>query len=682
MRICRTIQPLACPVPALRVQILAPLLLIAPLMAQAFELPSFEQVKAMHGSSDAVLLDRAGVPLADLRFNARVRRLDWTPLSSLSPAMREALLAAEDKRFYTHSGIDWLAFAGAAWQNLWGSGKRGASTLTMQLAGLLDPALRMPSGRGERRSLAQKWDQSRAAVELENRWSKAQILEAYLNLAPFRGDLQGISAASELLFDRSPGRLTHREASLLAALLRGPNASPQIVARRACQLLASLRQSTPCSDVVRLAATRLDAPRNLPRFSAAPHLARRLLNHAGQVQKTTLEASLQTRLRAVLALHNSPASVLVLDNAEAEVRAWIGALEPAASDGVLQPQRLPESIWPWLTATAIEQRAATAASPLRLGDVIYDSRDARARPASWLSLRNALAGHQPASMAALQSLVSREELDERLRRMDLPVPAGDMASSQTLLQLAAAWRSLAAGGQWLPARWQPEPAPAPRTVWRNDSAFIVLDMLASATPVRWHARWSSHALDSDTIVVIGGTARQTLALSAPAREANALWLRLLAALEDDSRPPQAPDTLVSSLIRFDPPDEAARREWFLPGTAVELVSVLEDGSRGRILSPLDGEVLTLPGGDPAHRHVIFRAAGSVAMRWWVDGEFAGDGEHLAWIARPGHHLLTLTDSEGRLLQRLSFFAREADLLQPAMEAERDAASPGTDPSQP
>lgn len=65
----------------------------------------------------------------------------------------------------------------------------------MQLAGLLEPTLRMPGAPGARRSVGQKWDQGLAAVALEKQWTKPQIFEAYLNLAPFRGDLQGVGAA-------------------------------------------------------------------------------------------------------------------------------------------------------------------------------------------------------------------------------------------------------------------------------------------------------------------------------------------------------------------------------------------------------------------------------------------------------------------------------------------------------
>ncbi|NTV10758.1 MAG: transglycosylase domain-containing protein, partial [Zoogloea sp.] len=89
-----------------------------PALAGAYDaLPSFEQVRAATHSSYAVLLDRHGHPLQDLRLDARVRRLEWVSLRNYSPALQEALLAAEDKRFFQHTGVDWKAFAGALWHN-------------------------------------------------------------------------------------------------------------------------------------------------------------------------------------------------------------------------------------------------------------------------------------------------------------------------------------------------------------------------------------------------------------------------------------------------------------------------------------------------------------------------------------------------------------------------------------
>ncbi|MBP8134287.1 MAG: transglycosylase domain-containing protein, partial [Zoogloea sp.] len=145
-------------------------------------IPAFAEVKAGAKPSVAVLLARDGSPLAERRIDTRVRRLEWVGLSSLSPSLKEALLAAEDKRFFEHSGVDWRAFAGSLWHNLWYDRKRGASTLSMQLAGLLDPELALGYAGTPRRSIGQKWDQALAAQALEARWTKEQILEAYLNL--------------------------------------------------------------------------------------------------------------------------------------------------------------------------------------------------------------------------------------------------------------------------------------------------------------------------------------------------------------------------------------------------------------------------------------------------------------------------------------------------------------------
>ena len=88
-------------------------------------------VRAAHRPSDIELLDRRGEPLQVLRVDSQVRRGPWVSLAELSPAMREAIVLSEDKRFWQHSGIDWRALAGSAWANAWNRRTRGASTVTM-----------------------------------------------------------------------------------------------------------------------------------------------------------------------------------------------------------------------------------------------------------------------------------------------------------------------------------------------------------------------------------------------------------------------------------------------------------------------------------------------------------------------------------------------------------------------
>jgi penicillin-binding protein 1C len=184
------------------------------------------------------------------------------------------VLKAEDQRFFEHAGVDWLAAGKAALTNTLANLRkkpRGASTLTMQLAGLLDAKYR---ARIARRNVAEKWRQMQAAQELEKSWSKAEILEAYLNLAPFRGELTGIDAAARGLFDKRPAGLSDDEALILAVLIRSPNAKPKDVARRACALAEEKNCTHLNARTFNVLSGRYPI---LPAANLAPHLAQRLV---------------------------------------------------------------------------------------------------------------------------------------------------------------------------------------------------------------------------------------------------------------------------------------------------------------------------------------------------------------------------------------------------------------------
>src|SRR5512139_2496185 len=203
------------------------------LSGQAAAVPSFEEVRASHRKSDSLLLDRHGEVIHELRVNPAGRRLDWTPLQDISPALQEAVVQAEDRRFYGHAGVDYLAMTGALLRGVRSGGFTGASTITMQLASMFDRHLLPLKGK---RSLSQKWKQMGAAFDIEGTWSKKQILEAYLNLVAYRGELQGIAAASKALFGKHPHGLLQSESLILACLIRSPNASFEESKRRSLLL--------------------------------------------------------------------------------------------------------------------------------------------------------------------------------------------------------------------------------------------------------------------------------------------------------------------------------------------------------------------------------------------------------------------------------------------------------------
>jgi penicillin-binding protein 1C len=493
-------------------------LLLVSLPALALALPSYADVRAAHRPSDAWLLARDGTPLATLRIDRTVRRLPWTKLGDISPALRRAVLISEDKRFLEHAGVDWKAAAAGAWSNLWNEKTRGASTLSMQLVSLLDVELR----RKGRRSLLEKFDQTAAALRLEQNWTKNQILEAYLNLVPFHGEFVGVAAMSRGLFGKWPEGLDEREATLAAALLRAPNAKPEVVARRACGLLKEMQREVLCRDLDAYAAVTLGnvlyRADQTPQL--APHLAAKLLTQPGQRVKSTLDVGLQRfagetlrrHLGALKQRNVEDGAVLVADNATGEILAWIGSSgelsEAGEVDGVTALRQAGSTLKPFLYGMAFERRDLTAASlledaPLALatGNGIYAPQNYEPDYRGWVSARTALAGSL--NVPAVKTLVriGADGFQQSLRRFgfDSLTERGDWygyslalgSADISLLTLANGYRTLANEGRWTKLRITPEGKPpacrqdacatfvsAPRQALSPAASFLVGDILA------------------------------------------------------------------------------------------------------------------------------------------------------------------------------------------------------------
>ncbi|MCI3207106.1 MULTISPECIES: penicillin-binding protein 1C [Pandoraea] len=457
-------------------------MLVTPAPAQA--VPSFDEVRQDWRASDWILLDRRGEPLQRLRADMQAQRGDWVTLADVSPAFREALIVSEDKRFYEHSGVDWRGVAAAAWGNLWHSRTRGASTLTMQLAGLLDDDLR-PSVRN--RSVTQKIGQAATAVWLERRWRKDQILEAYLNLVPFRGELVGISAVSQTLFGKLPVGLDAREAALAVALLRAPNASAARVSQRACGILKEMGQAADCNGLEGYTQLVFSRPASVMRtrdaVDLAPHLARRVFSAsrppAGTRIVSTLDANLQrvavSTLQQTLRELSTPGrsrnvqdgAIVVIDNASGDILAWVGssgaALSSAAQvDGVTSLRQAGSTLKPFLYAQAIAEQRLTAASllddsPIDLptGGGLYIPQNYDRHFKGWVSARTALGSSLNVPAVRTLVMVTPRRFAQTLVSLGLPLTqSGDYygfslalgSADVTLLTLTNAYRALANGG--------------------------------------------------------------------------------------------------------------------------------------------------------------------------------------------------------------------------------------------
>ena len=484
--------------------------LIAISAGPVWALPSFDEVRRDFRPSEVLVLSREGEVLQRLRQDASVRRGQWLALADVSPALRQAMVLSEDKRFYEHSGVDWRGVSAAAWGNLWNQRTRGASTITMQLAGLLDsPEMGDLRQRPGGRTVVQKLGQTVAAQVLERRWRKDQILEAYLNLVPFRGEIVGLDALSRTLFGKAAHGLDAREAAVAAALVRAPNARPALVAQRACGVLREMQAvgvGAPAVQALpggqgRAAAAPVQATRvecdALALFTegalqrrawaasegVAPHFARRLLAQQAQAglpprMASTLSAPLQRfavqtltqHLRELHGRNVEDGALVVLDNASGQVLAWVGSSGSLSQahevDGVLAQRQPGSTLKPFLYAQAVQQRRLTAASliedsaaHINTGAGLYIPQNYDRRFKGWVSARVALAASLNVPAVRTLAMVGVEDFYQQLAQfgLDLPQPAGyygyslALGSSELdLLRLTNAYRALANGGRWQP----------------------------------------------------------------------------------------------------------------------------------------------------------------------------------------------------------------------------------------
>src|SRR5215469_17232743 len=163
----------------------------------------------------------------------------------MGAALRRFAVAGEDRHFWHHHGVEWRSVAGAARDELIHHHRRGASTITMQLATLLRGG-KADRGFGE---WLGKLEQVRMALALERSWTRPQILEAYLNLLGYKGELQGVGAAAAQLAGKTPSGLSVPESLVLAALLPDPGAAEPRVIVRACARGRELQLAVACTAV-------------------------------------------------------------------------------------------------------------------------------------------------------------------------------------------------------------------------------------------------------------------------------------------------------------------------------------------------------------------------------------------------------------------------------------------------
>lgn len=311
------------------------------------------------------ILDRRGEPLAvaqDGGWNVH----DMRALHQMPPLLVRAFIVSEDKRFFTHGGVDWRARAHALWQNIrQGRTVRGASTITEQVARMISP---------RPRTLWSKCIETFEAYRLERRYTKAEILEFYLNQIPYAANRRGVAQGARHYFNRDISTLTDKETLALAVLARAPSGYDLWKDNR--RIDAEISTLAKRLGLQPLFTPGFDLQKPQP-LTNARHAAGYIRAQTGMVGRplvhSTIDGALQAKLQGIINarvrslahknLHN--AALVVADHTTGEILAWVvadGANIPARDiDAVTVPRQPGSALKPFLYARALD-RGWTAAT--------------------------------------------------------------------------------------------------------------------------------------------------------------------------------------------------------------------------------------------------------------------------------------------------------------------------------
>lgn len=474
----------------------------------------------------------------------------WIPLDAMAPHVVEAMLLHEDRWFHWHPGFNPASLLRGAWITyVRGGHRQGGSTLTMQLVRLLDrDNTRTPSG---------KLRQVARAIWLELRHSKREILEAYLNVAPFGRNIEGVEAASLVYFDKSASALSLPEALTLAVIPQdpsrratrsGPSSARAIDARNQlyARWLATHPRDRSAAALFELPLT-LRPPEQLP--FAAPHLVERVLaqqrieGRQAPTITTTLDLDLQRlvqrRIEQAIARNQSRgirnASALLVDTRDMAVRALVGSADyfdasiAGQVDGTAAKRSPGSTLKPLLYALAIDEGVLHPLTILRdvptafgpFSPENFDGRflgpvsatDALIRSRNIPAVQVASRLTDPTFHAFLRNAGISRLASERHYGLALTLGGGEV----TMTELASLYAMLANRGEQRALRFIVDAAQEPgRRLLSPEASFMVLDMLKqnprpddvvlaqpSRLPVYWKTGTSWGFRDAWTAGVFG-----------------------------------------------------------------------------------------------------------------------------------------------------------------------------------
>ncbi|WP_395645073.1 penicillin-binding protein 1C [Terricaulis sp.] len=463
--------------------------------------PPLARVRAV----SPVVVDRNGEWLMAFTTRQGAWRLE-ARLDDIDPEFQRRLIAVEDARFWFHPGVDPIALARASVSYL-RSGRvtQGGSTITMQLARLLEP---------RPRTIQSKLVEILRAIQIERRLSKRQILAAYLTMAPYGGNLEGVRAASRAYFQRDPQWLDDAEMALLIALPQAPEARrpdrhPQ-AARAARDRVLDMFADIGAISSARAAEGKQDAiPTRSPFPYSAPHAAEELVaTHPGEgVIVSALDARLQRDLEALARRsaqglgRDEQIAMIAVSLEDRAVRARVGGAGRERAGGYIDMTRAIRSpgsaLKPFLYAIAFDENIAAPETlvrdaPRRFGGYLPENFDRRFH--GDVSLEDALRHSLNLPAVATLERIGAARFQAALTRAGANVVLPQRAVSEpglalalggvgiTLEDLVQLYAALGDEGRARPLVVDQQPAPFAfnRRFVRAETAERVLEILATS----------------------------------------------------------------------------------------------------------------------------------------------------------------------------------------------------------
>ena len=614
--------------------------------------------------------------------------------TAVDPEFIRLLLACEDKRFWSHYGVDPLAMSRAFFQFIsQGRVVSGASTITMQTVRLLRP---------HPRTLWGKLFEMIQALRLEQRLSKEEILTTYLTLTPYGGNIEGIEAACRFYFQKNAARITPSQTALLISLPQSPERRrpdrrhAQAVAARDQFLHRLHKEGLLTAEQVKLGVEQPVPRKRSPTPILAPHLSQHLASRYADREeiRTSLVRPLQEQLEAIAqqaqdrlsADGKKTLAILVVNNQGRRVLAHVGSGNFWSNRiDLTRARRSPGSaLKPFIYGMAFEQgflhpETRILDRPTRFGN--YGPSNFDGRYQGWVSVREALQRSLNLPAVQVMERTGPQRLLSRFAGLGLAVdpdrpPGLSLAlggTAASLVELTALYAALAEQGQYRPLSFSPDaPSPSGQKMLSRTAAWYVDDILRTRPPrsgvvskdvkgsrIRYKTGTSYGYRDA---WALGYTPGHTVGIwigrpdwgygkeTTGANSAVPVLFRVFAALGtiQELQGNQREDKRINNRI---PAEVLAVRHNQLPMHLQWFSRAAEAGQRAnkpRIYFPVDGSSMQL---DQEPLLALKSHGGTPPFHWLVNGRPLGR-EHQEAITSytphgPGLTQITLVDSRGK-----------------------------------